>query len=208
MRTTTSILRFQSPLRCPIRFLCDHAVLFQWIIPGVPRSPLGFGKHTATVGHGSLFHYRRQKEPWKEQVQSKKPHSTNHLSANAICLCKWDAKNNTTKSCTICRNILDAECRRVVIDNGPIVRAICFLLQEIAPIEPSHLPICPDRCLYGFLPMHTYLLCQTLSLDFTLEEYLQWEICLQCGVGCLLLRLVHQSIESIRSHMQTLSQWV
>lgn len=62
MRTTTSILRFQSPLRCPVRFRCDHAVLFQWIIPGFPRSPLDFSKHTATVGHGSLFHYRRQKE--------------------------------------------------------------------------------------------------------------------------------------------------
>lgn len=106
-------------------------------------------------------------------------------------------------------NMLEyAGCRRVGIDNGPIVRNICFLPQEVAPVEPSHLPIYPNRCLYGFLPMHTYLLCQTLSLGFISEQYLQWEICLQCGIGCLLLRLVHQSIESIRSHMQTLSQRV
>lgn len=141
----------------------------------------------------------------KEQVQSKKTHSTNHLSANAICLCKWDAKNNTTKSCTICWNMLDAG--GSVSTTGPL-RNICLLPQEVAPVEPSHLPICPNRCLYGFLPMHTYLLCQTLSLGFISEQYLQWEICLQCGIGCLLLRLAHQSIESIRSHMQTLSQWV
>lgn len=41
-------------------------------------------------------------------------------------------RTNTTKSCTICRNMLDAEGRRVGIDNGPILRAICSLPQEVA----------------------------------------------------------------------------
>lgn len=171
----------------------------------IGHTPLDFSKHTVTAGYGSLFHYRRQTErtgaikknlirltifPLMQYVYANGIRRTTQQKAVQYAGICWMQNAGGSASTT-----------------GPL-RAICFLPQEVAHIELSHLPICPCRCFYGFLPMHTYLLCQTLSLDFILEQYLQWEICLQGGVGCLLLRLVHQSIESIRSHMQTLSQWV
>lgn len=73
---------------------------------GIPKISTGLQQTYSDGGTRILIPLQTAKG--KNRCNQKKPHSTNHLSANAICLCKWDAKNNTTKSCTICWNMLDA----------------------------------------------------------------------------------------------------